>query len=39
VFSVGADFLRDFGERGFGFALLILIEQLPLGEIDPIKKM
>src|SRR5207237_9860432 len=35
----GTDFLRDFGERGFGLALLISAEELPLREIDSIKKM
>jgi len=36
---VRANFLGDFGERGFGLALLIPAEELPLREIDSIKKM
>ena len=38
VFS-RADFLRDFRKRGFGLALLISAEELPLRKIDSIKKM
>jgi len=33
------DFLRDFGERGLGLALLISAQELPLPKIDTIEKM